>query len=168
MRLGRSGLAGRCLRAIRGAPGLPAFGILPPRTRRPRWSVEYPLSLAASVRLRVVSSLPRSAASSCAAQDSRATAGVSPPYSRSVLACVRQVSGRISMEVQSIMSLSGLHERSWPTRSQCSLPLALGISPKCVGQLGIPLAAPDGALDEIDAASQVGESGGSRDTVDGG
>ncbi len=31
---------GRCERAILGAPGLPVLGILPSRTRRPRWSAE--------------------------------------------------------------------------------------------------------------------------------
>ena len=49
-----------------------------------------------------------------------------------------------------------------------SVPVALGVPPEGVGEIGISLTAADGALDEIDAASQVGESGGSRDTVDGG
>ena len=49
-----------------------------------------------------------------------------------------------------------------------SVPVALGVPPQRVGEIGISLTAPDGALYEIDAAAQVGESGGSRDTVDGG
>ena len=54
-------LRGKCLRAIRGAPDPPALGIFPLRTRRPRWSVEDRLSLAASVSVRMASSLSWSA-----------------------------------------------------------------------------------------------------------
>ena len=97
-----------------------------------------------------------------------ATADVSPPYWRRVLARVRQSAGRISIDVQSIMSaLPGLDD-SRPTRARYSVPVALGVPPQRVGEFGISLTAPDGALDKIDAAPQVGESGGSRDTVDGG
>ena len=49
-----------------------------------------------------------------------------------------------------------------------SVPVALGVPLEGTGEFGIALASPDGALDEIDAAAEVGESGGSRDTVDGG
>ena len=57
---------------------------------------------------------------------------------------------------------------SRPTRARYSVPVALGVALERTGEIGISLTAPDGALDEIDAAPQVGESGGSRDTVDGG
>ena len=49
-----------------------------------------------------------------------------------------------------------------------SVPVALGVALERAGELGIALTAPDGALDEIDAAAQVGEPGGAGDTVDGG
>ncbi len=53
-------------------------------------------------------------------------------------------------------------------KAYSSLPVALDISPKRIGQLGIALAAADGALDEIDAAPQIGQPSGARDAVEGG
>ena len=49
-----------------------------------------------------------------------------------------------------------------------SIPVALGVALECAGEFGIALAAPDGALDEIDAASQIGEPGGACEAVEGG
>ena len=73
------GFRGRSLRAILGAPGRPALGILPSRTSRPRWSAEYPLSRDASTSENVVSSRSTRVASRSSAQRSIAVAGVSPP-----------------------------------------------------------------------------------------
>ena len=55
-----------------------------------------------------------------------------------------------------------------PTLSRLSVPGPLGIPPKRVGKLRIALTAADGALDEIDAAPQIGEPCGARDGVEGG
>ena len=41
--------------------------------------------------------------------------------------------------------------------SRPSVPVALGVPPERVGEVGIALSAADGALGEIDAASQIGE-----------
>ena len=49
-----------------------------------------------------------------------------------------------------------------------SVPVALGVPPEGAGEFGIALTATDGALDEIDAPPQVGESGGACDGVEGG
>ena len=49
-----------------------------------------------------------------------------------------------------------------------SLPITLGVPSERAGELGIALATADGALDEIDAASQIGERGGACDGVVGG
>ena len=49
-----------------------------------------------------------------------------------------------------------------------SVPVPLGVPPQRVGEFGVALAAPDGALYEIDAPPQIGESGGAGDGVDGG
>ena len=49
-----------------------------------------------------------------------------------------------------------------------SVPVALGVSAERVSELGITLAAPDGAFGEIDAAPEIGEARGARDGVDGG
>ena len=64
-------------------------------------------------------------------------------------------------------ALPGLDD-SRPTRARYSVPVALGVALERAGELGIALTAPDGALDKIDAAPQVGESGGAGNTVDGG
>ena len=48
-------------------------------------------------------------------------------------------------------------------RSPCSLPVSLGVSLEGLRELGIALAASYGALDEIDALSQVGDPGGACD-----
>ena len=47
-------------------------------------------------------------------------------------------------------------------------PVALGVPSERAGELGIALAAADGALDEIDAASQIGERGGACEAGEGG
>ena len=52
--------------------------------------------------------------------------------------------------------------------SRGSLPLPLGVALEGAGEFGIAFASPDGALDEIDAASQIGEPCGARDGVEGG
>ena len=49
-----------------------------------------------------------------------------------------------------------------------SVPVALGVPLEGTGKFKISLAAADGALDEIDPTSQVGESCGTSDGVDGG
>ncbi len=49
-----------------------------------------------------------------------------------------------------------------------SVPVALGVPLEGAGEFRIALAAPDGALGEIDAASQIGEPCGARDGVEGG
>ena len=49
-----------------------------------------------------------------------------------------------------------------------SVPLAFGIPPEGLGELRVPLAAADGALDQIDPPSQIGESGSTGGTVEGG
>ena len=52
--------------------------------------------------------------------------------------------------------------------SHQSLPVSLGVPPQRVGEFGIALAAPDGALYEIDAAAEIGEPRTAGDAVDGG
>ena len=52
--------------------------------------------------------------------------------------------------------------------SHQSLPVALGVPPQRVGEFGIALASPDGALYEIDAASQIGDPRTAGDAVEGG
>ena len=59
-----------------------------------------------------------------------------------------------------------LHGRAWTATSvfcsACippSVPVSLGVPLEGTGELGIALAAPDGALGEIDPVSQIGELG---------
>ena len=101
----------------------------------------------------------RNASSSWAAQDLMATVGVSPPYSRTVLACFsRSWRGRRRAYGRSCACLT-LHVHGGLPDLRDSLPLALGVFLECIDEAGIALASSERLLDEVDALPEVGQSG---------
>ena len=88
-----------------------------------------------------------------------AMAGLSPPYSRGVLACLRQVFGRPLRASGRSARRFFLRVDGKPPDPRHSLPLALGIFPESIAEARIALAARDRLLGEIDTLSEVGQAG---------